>query len=1311
MDRQNQVSTMLLHCLICKEEGRDEDEAQFESHHQLISHIKDFHGLKFEGQKRGKQHRSTCDYCTRTYRNPINHFVKFHSKTMHKCRRCHRSFLKKRQVIDHNRDTHGMPVGSEFEEIETAFGRRVVTFQKNYRPNMVKDYESLFVELKHELFSLIRHQQRINSNIRVSLIVMSQYKRLDEFGEVVETSLLTLRLLFKNVYMAHGPRQIKRLISDMRSEIIDRDEAIVNSGSGWILDYVSAVNLEVAVLYELNSAGCDSRKNLLKDIPKKKKACLRNVSGEDDKCFFNAVSLGMCGPKAWNLPKSKRDLLVKQHSKLMFDIKGFSTPLHIMKVPKFERRHQALDLAVNIFTYDVEAEETRVVLRSIYQNANEKKRTQVNLLLMKNHYLLITDLNEFIREEGERKGFYCEKCLSGFTTEDAVQRHKVLCMERGGQTFTYPSPGEEVRFGSYEKTVMEPIFGVVDFEACMKPKTRLESAIQHNCLACANNEDEINCTHATRDIHEQVPTTYSMVFADEYGDIIFSETESDDENVMTKFFESLFLIQKHVHKKLQKYRYKTDYTDDENRQFDEAEKCYMCNQKFSDENEDKVRDHCHYSNKYLGAAHNQCNLKRFVRKKIKVFVHNLKNYDSHFIIKALSMTGKKKIGGICENMEKFKTLEIDCLRFVDSSQLIPGSLSSLVDHLSKSSHNFSLLDKFPFCTTQERKELLLRKGVYPYEWAESIEQLKEAKDLPERRFFYSSLSEQDISEEDYAHAKKVFSVFGCKNMLEYCELYCLLDTILTAEVLVHFRKVVYTTYKLDALQYISAPQLSHDAWLKTKKHKVEMMHDPTMIWLIINAIRGGLCFINTRHKKVPEDSDNEHILYTDVNNLYSVAQSEYLPAGKFKWCTTTVLEQLEEHLLSIPPDCDVGYILCVDMSYPSNLHDSHSSFPLAPSKQEFTFDDLSPYSQNSLIHLRGEATAKRYKSSKLCSSFLPKIQYVTHYRNVQTYLRLGMKLDKIWYAFKFRQAPIMREFIQTNTLLRQKSKTKAVGDVYKLFNNTNYGKCIQDVLKFLLVIIITSNTSLTKKIRSPFYKGHRILDDNLVLSFESKAKARMAKLYSVGFSILEASKLHMAKLWYDVIEPAIIVDPDQYSIPNPITELELILTDTDSLMFYVKGMTREELFKRLYAIMDFSNYPIDHPLYSKEVKAVPGFLKDENAGEKITEVVGLRSKCYMYKVATGNTSIVCKGIGKSARNNLSLEQYKSCIEDFNQIKSIMSVIRSKNHVLHTQKIRKLALSSTDDKRYLKYCGIHSIPHGHYDNKFYCTKCLDSLKNK
>ena len=101
-----------------------------------------------------------------------------------------------------------------------------------------------------------------------------------------------------------------------------------------------------------------------------------------------------------------------------------------------------------------------------------------------------------------------------------------------------------------------PIFGVVDFEACMKKKTRLESAVQHACLACANNRDETMCAHATRDVHVQKPMTYSMVFVDVYGEVIYQDTDSDEDSVMDKFFESLFLIQKHVFRKLQRCKYK-----------------------------------------------------------------------------------------------------------------------------------------------------------------------------------------------------------------------------------------------------------------------------------------------------------------------------------------------------------------------------------------------------------------------------------------------------------------------------------------------------------------------------------------------------------------------------------------------------------------------------------------------------------------------------------------------------------------------------------------------------------------------------------
>ena len=162
---------------------------------RFIRHVKDHHGQLNTGETRGKWTR--CGYCDRKYYRHDNHYVKFHSKNVHQCRRCERVFAKKREVIDHNRDMHGMPVGSEFQEIETAFGRRVTTFQRNYQAGEMPAYEVLFVELKPQLLQLIRHQQSINMNIRSSLVTMSQHKRLDDKGNVSETSLLTLRLAFK----------------------------------------------------------------------------------------------------------------------------------------------------------------------------------------------------------------------------------------------------------------------------------------------------------------------------------------------------------------------------------------------------------------------------------------------------------------------------------------------------------------------------------------------------------------------------------------------------------------------------------------------------------------------------------------------------------------------------------------------------------------------------------------------------------------------------------------------------------------------------------------------------------------------------------------------------------------------------------------------------------------------------------------------------------------------------------------------------------------------------------------------------------
>ena len=172
----------------------------------------------------------------------------------------------------------------------------------------------------------------------------------------------------------------------------------------------------------------------------------------------------------------------------------------------------------------------------------------------------------------------------------------------------------------------------------------------------------------------------------------------------------------------------------------------------------KVRDHCHFTGKYRGAAHNQCNL--LCRKPLilPVIFHNLQGYDAHLFIKQLA----KVVGDLTSiptTEEKYitfsKFIHVDRyhskkfeIRFIDSFKFLQTSLSNLVSNLQPS--DFLNLQK----NVKTNSSLLTRKGVYPYDYVTSIKQLKETK-LPPKEAFYSKLLDEEISDEDYQHAHNV----------------------------------------------------------------------------------------------------------------------------------------------------------------------------------------------------------------------------------------------------------------------------------------------------------------------------------------------------------------------------------------------------------------------------------------------------------------------------------------------------------------------------------------------------------------------------
>lgn len=384
------------------------------------------------------------------------------------------------------------------------------------------------------------------------------------------------------------------------------------------------------------------------------------------------------------------------------------------------------------------------------------------------------------------------------------------------------------------------------------------------------------------------------------------------------------------------------------------------------------------------------------------------------------------------------------LRFIDSLQFMNNSLDKLAANLQ--------LDDLKISAEHNDKtklELLRRKGVYPYEYVDSIDRFSEVQ-LPPISAFYSSLTREGISDEDYSHAQSVWDSFGCKTLGDYHDLYLKTDVLLLADVFEKFRDTAMQHYGLDPAHYLGAPGLSWDALLKKTKVRLELLTDIDMHLFMEKGLRGGVCMASKRFARAnnplcpgyDSTKPNRWIMYKDANNLYGWAMLQRLPTGGFQWvdCSSgTVLSEI----LATPDDAPDGYILEVDVEYLEHLHDMHNDYPLAPETMAVPKEWLSDYQRNLVNELGGKFT----ECTKLAPNLCNKERYVVHYRNLKLYQSLGMRVTKIHRAIKFRQEAWMAPYIQLNTNLRAKATSDFEKDFFKLMNNSVFGKTMENLRK------------------------------------------------------------------------------------------------------------------------------------------------------------------------------------------------------------------------------------------------------------------------
>ena len=987
--------------------------------------------------------------------------------------------------------------------------------------------------------------------------------------------------------------------------------------------------------------------------------------------------------------------------------KGIIYPIQLYKhVPEYERLN---NIKINVLGYN-----EKDGIHTMYSSMVKSKKT-ITLIYISDessqneHFLWVHNTSRLFRTNAQKNALhYCMNCLNArYPTREKLEEHEEVCLKNQATKVILPKENSDGtkpihKFENHFKIIRHPFALFTDFESTLKKYKDVKK--NPKC-----NTDKFQ--------HHQ-PNSYGLKFNcihEQHSKPISTFSHHDEEELIRNFVEDVESYAQHAYD-ISRSR----YTCSEKRDKPEDGKCELCS--CDTEAKDLRGLFDTITGEFKNWVCQKCMKSHWKNKNfLPVYAHNLKGYDSHLFIRGLAQYGYKEETGstiscIPNNEQKYITfskkikvdenriIEMDKdgnrnevikpvyfeIRFLDSNAFFTSSLDKVVSNLTAGCNGDisklrkvlkSTSDSFP---DDDQFQLMIRKGVYPYEWMDNYYKLF-ATALPKRREFFSTLVSEGISNSEYAHAQNVWDTFKCKTFKDYHNLYLKADVLLLADAWENFRESIYEMFGIDCVYSYTTPGLGWEAYLKKSGVELELLTDVDKVMFYEKSIRGGVSLITKRFAgisleelKKPPLERNEALLYLDATNLYGWAMIQHLPYGGFEW-DDDLSKYTEEYIRSLKDDGDEGYTLEVDLDYPKELHDLHNDYPLCPEK-------VIP--KNSMLNnwqIRYDANGNEIheKTPKLCPNLQKKEKYVIHYRALKLVLQLGLKLTKVHRVMKFKQSDHMKEYIMGNTKLRAQTKDAFKRNLYKLLNNAIFGKSVENTRARINFELATTRPS-EFKLRQ--MKDFTIFSENLVGIHKYKSSVKLDKPIYVGSSILDLSKVLMQDFHYNVVQPG---------IHKMDGSAELLFTDTDSLCYHIKGCNPYEFMHKNKSYFDMSTFFKKEDIYyDEENKGVLGKMKVDK-DEVIKEFVGLRPKCYSLKFEGGKESHTCKSVNKSGRISISHQAYKDTLLTLQSFPITQNSIRSYNHDVYTIRQGKIGLSAYDNKRFICNDYIHTVSFGHY----------------
>ena len=411
------------------------------------------------------------------------------------------------------------------------------------------------------------------------------------------------------------------------------------------------------------------------------------------------------------------------------------------------------------------------VLVIIIINHNDPKGC--NILYWDNHYFLCKDVSFLLRKSSKHVCYPCLKCSVSFRTEDALYKHLELCKTQkhvGRRTFHKDDYLKFVKF-HYKNRVPFAIYH--DFECIIKDSKQL-------LIACG-----LYIKSDYLDILEDKNESYSGEDPQSGGSTDIVDWFVERVDFYNKLFKDIFSINIPL---------KEDSITPSAKQFHRLySRCYYCNENLG---EDVVRDHDHLKGKFRGYAHNKCNLQA-KNTFLSIYAFNSSNYDNHLFITKLAKKIRLKV--LTKTDENYISIDMGYAKALDMFRFFhPLSLDAISKTLSNED-----------CITLKKCGSEGRKGIFPYEWFDSIDKLHETT-LSPKEAFYSKLKQNGFTDKEYNKAIDCCKDTKCETIKNYMMLYLKTDVLLSVDVFEKFRARCLEYYEIDPCYTYSTPGLT---WL------------------------------------------------------------------------------------------------------------------------------------------------------------------------------------------------------------------------------------------------------------------------------------------------------------------------------------------------------------------------------------------------------------------------------------------------------------------------------------------------------------------